>query len=226
MSSPDNTETLSNANVIRTVYADQHEIIRAIDRLYLKNGVDCDPTYSKGVFYRGAGIEEPRLKFDLFPKTEDTMKASADALPLEDTSVHNIMFDPPFMAGFTKPKPTGLMGNRFHGFRYVPDLWRWYDRCLIEFYRVIQPKGYLVFKCQDTVSSGKNWFSHVYIMNRAVEAGFYARDLFVLTANNRIIGHNHGNQRHARKFHSYFWVFEKVVPRVDYSINSSDEPEG
>lgn len=209
---------LTNENVIRTVSDDQHEIIRNINKLYLKNGIECDPTYSKGMFYRAENIEEPRLKFDLFPQTPDTVRASADALPLEDGSLRNLMFDPPFMAGFTKPRPTGLMGNRFHGFRYVPDLWRWYDACLVEFYRILMDKGFLVFKCQDTVSSGKNWFSHAYIMNRAVEAGFYPKDMFVLTAKNRIIGSNHGNQKHARKFHSYFWVFQKVKSKVDYSV--------
>jgi len=209
---------LTNNTVIRTVYSDQHEIIRNINRLYLKTGVHCDPTYSKGVFYRGADIEPPSYKFDLYPQTKDTVQASAESLPLEDVSLRNIMFDPPFLAGRTKSKPTGRMVNRFDGFRYVPDLWRWYDACLTEFYRVIEPKGFLVFKCQDTVSQDKNWFTHVYVMNRAVAAGFYPRDMFVLTSKNRIIGHNHGNQQHARKFHSYFWVFEKVSSRVDYGI--------
>ena len=218
----DSPQKLTNETVVRTVYTDQHEIIRSIDKLYLKQGVECDPTYSKGVFYRGAGISQPKYKFDLYPQTEDTVQASADNLPLENGVLSNLMFDPPFMAGFTKPKPTGLMGNRFHGFRYIPDLWKWYDACLVEFYRVLKPKGVLVFKCQDTVSSGKNWFTHVYVMNRAVDAGFYPRDMFVLTAKNRIIGHNHGNQKHARKFHSYFWVFEKAGAKVDYSITRDE----
>ena len=78
-----------------------------------------------------------------------------------------------------------------------------------EFYRILEPNGTLIIKCQDTVSSGKNWFSHLYIMNEAERIGFYNKDLFILLAKNRIIGHNHSNQQHARKFHSYFIVLKK-----------------
>jgi hypothetical protein len=67
----------------------------------------------------------------------------------------------------------------------------------------------LIVKTQDTVSSGKQWFSHLYIMNEAERIGFYNKDLFILLAKNRIIGHNHKNQKHARKFHSYFIVLKK-----------------
>ena len=148
---------LTNHNVIRTVSGDQHEIIRHIVKLYLKDGVECDPTYSKGMFYAAEGISEPRLKFDLFPRTPDTVQASAvDCLSKMHRCETLCLI--PFYGWFTKPKPTGLMGNRFHGFRYVPDLWKWYDACLVEFYRVLQDKGFLVFKCQDTVSSGKTGF--------------------------------------------------------------------
>lgn len=119
------------------------------------------------------------------------------------------MFDPPFVVGHTKDKPTGIIGERFHGFRYISDLWTWYDLCLKEHYRILKKGGKLIFKCQDTVSSGKQHFSHVHIINKAEDLGFYTKDLFILLAKNRIIGHNHANQKHARKFHSYFIVFEK-----------------
>ena len=204
--------------VIRTVGDNQHQILRDIQTLYLPNGAECDPTYSKGVFYKeGTGVIDPPMKFDLFPRNEETKKATADDLPLGNESISSIIFDPPFMAGYTKKKPTGIMGERFHGFRYVPDMWEWYSKCIVEFNRVLKDKGILVFKCQDTVSSGKNWFSHSYVMNEAVKNGFYPKDMFVLTAKSRMIGANHSNQKHARKFHSYFWVFEKrATAPVDY----------
>ncbi len=203
-------------HMIKTTSYNQHDIIRDIQALYIPEGVELDPTYSRGVFYRAEGIIEPRLKYDLFPRDEDTVQASAEKLPLENESINSIIFDPPFLAGFTKEKPTGIMGSRFHGFKCVPDLWAWYNECLIEFGRILKTKGHLVFKCQDTVSSGKNWFSHCNIMNRALEHGFYPKDLFILTAKHRIKGHNHGNQKHARKFHTYFWVFQKTKCKVRY----------
>jgi len=199
----------TNKTIIRTVNGDQQAIIRDIIALHCPQGIELDPTYSKGAFYKNAADLEPLEKFDLYPKTSDTLQASADNLPHLDEQVSSIMFDPPFVAGHTKTKPSGIIGERFHGFRYVPELWDWYDKCMSEFYRILSKKGVLIFKCQDTVSSGKQWFSHAHIMAEAEKVGFYCKDLFVLTAENRLIGHNHHNQQHARKFHSYFLVFIK-----------------
>ena len=199
--------------MIRSTSYDQHEIIKNIIELHCPSGIECDPTYSKGNFYKDADMftPAPRYKFDLFPQTECTVKSSAETLPLEDGSIKSIMFDPPFIVGHTKDKPTGIIGERFHGFRYIKDLWQWYSLCIEEHHRVLQSKGIYIFKCQDTVSSGKQHLSHVHVITEMQRVGFYVKDLFVLLAKNRIIGHNHKNQKHARKFHSYFIVAEKQV---------------
>lgn len=194
-------------NMIKTINDNQTNLIKDIISLYCPNGFDLDPTYSKGNFYKN--IEKPKYKSDLFPQSSEVIQSDAANLWLDNESIQSIMFDPPFIAGHTKEKPTGIIGERFHGFRYIPDLWEWYDKCLTEFHRVLKPNGVLVFKCQDTISSGKQWLSHVHIINKAEELGFYPKDLFVLTAKSRIIGHNHQKQQHARKFHSYFLVFIK-----------------
>lgn len=196
-------------SVISTIGFDQQKMINDILKLHSPDGIELDPTYSKGVFYKSGEVKRPLLKYDLFPQTEDTIKASADNLPLGGSSIKSIMFDPPFIVGHTKDKPTGIIGQRFHGFRYIKDLWEWYDKCLEEHYRILERKGVLIFKCQDTVSSGKQYLSHVHIIKKAESLGFYTKDLFVLLAKSRLIGHNHANQKHARKFHSYFLVFEK-----------------
>ena len=193
--------------MIKTINDNQTNLIKDIISLYCPNGIELDPTYSKGVFYKK--IEQPKIKSDLYPKSSDVIQSDASNLWLENESIGSIMFDPPFVVGHTKQNPTGIIGERFHGFRYINDLWSWYDNCLAEFHRVLKKKGVLIFKCQDTVSSGKQWFSHVHIINKAEELGFYTKDLFILTAKSRIIGHNHHVQKHARKFHSYFLVFVK-----------------
>lgn len=198
---------------ITTISYDQGDILRDIMALHCPQGIELDPTYSKGVFYKRHGIPEPLEKFDLYPQTDDTLEASADNLPHWDASISSIMFDPPFVAGHTKARPTGIIGQRFHGFPTVRRLWEFYDASLLEFYRILEPNGVLVFKCQDTVSSGKQWLSHVHIVNEAERVGFYTKDLFILLAKNRIQGHNHANQKHARKYHSYFIVFTKPTQR-------------
>jgi hypothetical protein len=57
-------------------------------------------------------------------------------------------------------------------------------------------------------------------MNMAMEIGFYPRDMFVLHNKVRInsFGTKWTKQEHARKYHSYYWVFEKVKPRVKYDF--------
>ena len=167
-------------DVISTINYDQHQIIRDIIKLHCPNGIELDPTYSKGIFYNKSDITPPIYKSDLFPVSDDIVKADASKLGFADGTIKSIMFDPPFVVGHTRDKPTGIIGERFHGFRYISDLWQCYDECLVEFNRILAPKGILIFKCQDTVSSGKQWFSHVHIMNKADELGFICKDLFVL----------------------------------------------
>ena len=195
------------ADLVKSISYDQEEIIKNIMFLQGIEQFDLDPTYSKGVFWKN--ITPPALKFDLYPKTEDTIQASAEKLPLETESLDSIMFDPPFLVGHTKSKNKSIIKERFGEFRTIPILWSWYFECLIEFQRLLKKKGTLVFKCQDTVSGGKNHFSHVKIINMAEDLGFYTKDLYVLLAKSRMIGWNCANQQHARKFHSYFLVFEK-----------------
>ena len=49
------------------------------------------------------------------------------------------------------------------------------------------------------------------------EAGFYPKDLFILLAKNRLVADwQVKNQKNARKFHSYFWVFEKSNKVIEY----------
>ncbi len=196
--------------IIKSVYDNDKEIIEAILALHVKApAFELDPTFSKGIFWRG--LVEPKYKSDIFPQREDVIEADCtDLKNFADGEIKTICFDPPFLAGFTQPKKqTGIMGSRFAGFRYMPDVWEFYKKSLAEFWRIMPRGGVLAFKCQDTVSSGKQWFSHVFIMNEAEKLGFYTKDLFIAVAKSRVIGHNHHVQKHARKFHSYWLIFEK-----------------
>lgn len=203
-------------NVIRTVNDDQEQIILDILKLHVPSSkIDLDPTYSKGVFYKGL-VAAPQHKFDLYPQTEDTIQASADKLPLDNGSVKCVMFDPPFVISSgpsLKEIKDGqnMTHTRFGSFPTIIDLWKFYQESLEEFYRVLDDKGIVIFKCQDTVSSGKNYMSHCEVYRMAGEIGFYPKDLFILTAKSRInsFGGKWHTQRHARKYHSYFWVLEK-----------------
>lgn len=211
--------TLFGQDVIKSISFDEGEIIRSIQELHCNNWFEVDPCYSKGRFYEDFGIPKPIHKFDIKPQVKGVLQASAENLPFDNGEINTIMFDPPFLSGENSEGiNSGIICSRFSQFRNIPELWTWYYECMKEFKRILKIGGKLVFKNQDTVSAGKQYFSHVMIMNMAVELAFYPKDLFILLAKTRIIGGNHHNQLHARKFHCYYWVFESIDSKVSYNI--------
>ena len=209
-------------DVIKSVSYDQAEIIRNILRMHVEDGmIDCDPTYSIGNFYNGTGIEKPKYKFDINPQAEGVEYADARKLPLDDGSIHCMMFDPPFLATTGKSlteEKGNIINKRFGVFHNEHDLHMFYVESLKEAYRVLEKNGVLIFKCQDKVSSSKQYMSHVFIINEAEKVGFYTKDLFVLVSRNRIVADWQArNQKHARKYHCYFIVFEKDGKKISYT---------
>ena len=212
-------------NIVKSINNSQEEIIRDILILHNDgNGIDLDPTYSKGQFYKNGVVGEPRLKFDLTPQTEDTVQASSDNLPLEDESIRCTIFDPPFIiAGKTyknNKEGSSKIAKRFSAYENYEQLKEHYHGTLGELYRITEPNGIVIVKCQNTVSSGKQHFSHYFVMKTALELGFYPKDEFVLhnKAKMTSFGGRWKTQKHAMKHHSYFLVFQKKPCRVSYNV--------
>lgn len=201
--------------LIKSISYDQAEIIRSILLLHVPSRkIDCDPTYSKGLFYRGTGIPLPRYRYDIIPQADGVEEADARSLPLQDSSISCMMFDPPFLATTGKSLSEGngnKINRRFGVFPNETSLHQFYVEAMHEAYRILKPEGVLIFKCQDKVSSGKQYFSHCFVYEEAQKIGFYAKDLFILLARNRIVADWQAmNQKHARKYHCYMWVFQKA----------------
>ena len=208
--------------MVKSVSYDQSEIIKWILDLHApEHKIDCDPTYSKGNFYKNTGIDKPQFRYDILPQNNEVEYGDSRNLPLEDCSISCMMFDPPFLAttgkSLKEDRENNKINKRFGVYPSEKELHQFYIDSLKEAYRVLKDKGVLIFKCQDKVSSGKQYMSHVFIMNEAVKLGFYPKDLFVLLAKNRLVADwQVKNQKNARKFHSYFWVFEKNDKVVEY----------
>ena len=202
-----------------TISYKQEEIIESIIDLHCPQGIEVDPTYSKGNFYKGK-TKKPKYIFDINPLFDYVTQSCATSLPLGNESVSSIMFDPPFLA--TKGKSlrskenNNVINKRFSVFPDEKQLHKFYLDSLNEFYRISKSKGILIFKCQDKVSSGKQYFSHCFIYEQAKKVGWYPKDLFILLAKNRIVANWQRKQIHARKYHSYFWVFQKTTKTVSY----------
>ena len=190
-----------------TVHTSQEELLQSIVALWCPclGGFELDPTYGRGNFYKGS-IARPPLCFDISPQVPGVKPADVRNLPIADGVVSTCIFDPPFLHAHGKGS---VIGNRFSSYPSQKLLHEMYRSALAELYRVLEPGGILAMKCQDTVEAGKQVWSHILVQQAAIDAGFTAVDLFILVGGGRIQGWNHSNQVHARKFHSYFWVFQK-----------------
>lgn len=216
----------NETKIVKSVYDSNYEAISNIMYLYNIEKFDLDCTYSKGSFWKN--LPEPTFKSDLIPINDTVIEANSENLPFEDNSFKSIMYDPPFViAGKTyKDNKNGssIIAKRFEGYENYNLLMKNYYLSLKELYRICDKGGYVVMKCQDTVSGGKNHFTHNLIFNIGLHLGFYPRDLFILNSNRRInsFGGKWKKQEHARKYHSYFIVFEKIKPRVNYDFLNFD----
>jgi len=199
--------------MIKSTSKDQDKILLNILSLIGEERFTLDPCYGKGNFYKN--VPEPLYKIDI--NGQNAPEGDSRKLPFPDNSIKSIIFDPPFLAT-TRPslkKDTGnIINKQFSVYPSEKELFEFYCDSLLEFYRLITQKGWLIIKCQDKVSSGKQYFSHIYIHNMALSLGFYPKDLFIYIKNNRIVADWQKNQQHARKFHSYFWIFQKIKPKV------------
>lgn len=211
----------TKTQLVPSISYSQHDIIRWIIRLHLDGTpIHCDPTYGKGNFYKPKDIEEPKFASDANPLAlaelaqknhREIYLFEADNLPIADESIRSLMFDPPFLQTTGKGS---IIKDRFGSYSTMKSLWEFYAKALWEFCRVLEPKGTLIVKCQNTVMSGKQWWSVNYIKNLASEFGLGLVDEFVLLAKHRMPQHNLKRQRHARKYHSYFLVFRKGNARA------------
>jgi len=200
--------------MIKSTSFDQEEIINNIINLYCPAGIELDPTYSRGNFYKN--ISKPKYIYDLFPQLPEVVQSDCRKLPLPENSINSIMFDPPFIGGTIGNGKKGIIKERFGIYKNIPDLWDMYCHALIEFYRILTNDGVLIFKCQDTIESQKQYLSEFKIIKDALSVGFYPKDKFILLAKNRLVSPSQRIQQHARKFHSYFLVFIKTAPKVKY----------
>lgn len=200
------------ADLFMSVSDDPDEILRAISVIHNDSKpFDCDPTCSEMQFYKN--FPKPLWCFDLDPQSPDVQQADCRNLPLADGIVHSLIFDPPFVMNGESEKPkaekTGKIGQRFTSFKNYAELQALYEPAIKEFYRVLASKGLFVIKCQDSVTSGKNYHTSHDVITWAEQTGFIWKDTLILERRKVMIDQRQQIQRHARKVHSYFIVFRK-----------------
>ena len=201
--------------MIRSLEYDQHTIMENIMELNGIDSFDADITYANGGFYKK--LPQPKMKFDIDPQTEDTVQASSVDLPVEDGSLSSVVFDPPFLT-YVKSGRNGngnmVMAKRFSGYWAYNELEEHYKDTLKECARVLNKKGIMVFKCQDIIHNHRMHSTHINVSNW-MQPWFRLKDLFILGAKHRMSipdkqGEKKRKQKHARVYHSYFMVLERL----------------
>lgn len=202
-------DTTKQKFIIKSVSDSQDEILSNILRLYIEKGVfDADFTYSIGVFYKR--IPKPQLKFDKYPQKEDVLPLD-EAYRLPDNSLSSIVVDLPFIIrtknDFSSYKC--MIEDRFMSFGSYQELCEVNDDMISLAYKKLKRDGILVMKTMDLCFAGKQYWIGNYVVNKAMEVGFALEDTFILVAKTKILTSINKVQHHARKYHSYFYVFKK-----------------
>lgn len=198
--------------MIKSISYSQQEILKWIKKLYIQDKqFECDVCYSKGVFYKNE--QPPKYCFDVKPQFDFVKQCDCRKLPFDNNSLNNIVYDPPFLAtsGKSLKADSGnIINKRFGVYATEKELFQFYEDSIKEFSRILKSKGILVIKCQDKVSSGKQIISHKIILDYCEKYNFTCEDIFILLAKSRIVANwQIENQKHARKFHSYFLVLRR-----------------
>lgn len=196
------------------------ELFRKILHLFVPLGSKvADVTFGLGSFWR----KVPQDEYQLFA-TDQKTGVDFRSLPYQDGSMDALVLDPPYMEGLFRADES-TAGNGTHSAFQTSYSnserpsgldEKWHDAVVqlyvqgsVEAKRVLKPKGGIfIVKCQDEVSACIQRLTHVELILNFLVAGFYPRDLFVLTRSNKPGVSRTKKQLHARKNHSYFLVFE------------------
>lgn len=193
--------------VIKSVSRNQTEILSNILQLYVKTPTfDCDLTYSIGNFY--LQLPKPQLRFDKYPQVEG-VKPLDEVSEIEDKSLHSVVIDLPFIVKSEKDATRSMIAKRFNSFLTLEELYDTNVEMLTLAYRLLEKGGFLIMKTMDFIFTSKQIWVANFVQNKAIEIGFTLEDTFILIANKRLLQTKGVIQRHARKFHSYFFVFKK-----------------
>lgn len=196
------------------------DLIVEVGKLYIEDGaLVADVTYGRGAFWKKTDTSRFKLHLsDIQPQVKTcphsrvrVKKLDFRKLPYRKGSMDVVVLDPPYVHNPGQHVTDKRYNNAATtAGMYNADILALYEEGMREAHRVLRTEGGRLFvKCKDEVESGVQRWSHVRILEAALAMGFVARDLFVLIPSSRTTSNRWENQIHARKNHSFLWVFEK-----------------
>jgi phage N-6-adenine-methyltransferase len=199
--------------VLTSYQSNNDHLMAQVARLYFRPGDRvADVTYGTGRFWRLTDLTQYDFHpSDLLTVPDHPYDFRSLPYPCQDFDVH--VFDPPYMH---HPPARRYLCSDYRNYDTTKgsshaDIIRLYRDGMVEGYRILKPGGLMLVKCKDETEGGRQRMSHIEVHDIAVhELGMEVADFFVLTQKMLLFLFRHDN--HARKNHSYLWVFQKQTP--------------
>ncbi len=186
-------------------------------KIFAKNNDKIlDMTYGLGTFWKNIDCSKYDLIKNDIDKSRGDVHFDFRNMPyitgfIEENYFDIIILDPPYASRSSNKNSFvgSLYNNANHNLNTVEDVLKFYLDGMKESFRLLKKNGYLMVKCMDEISGGKQKRNHISIWNDALKLGFTDEDLFILVQNKKpVMRHDH--QFHARKNNSFLWVFRKI----------------
>lgn len=198
-------------------WATNAELIADVHRLgYLEDDdVVLDATYGKGTWWK-VWRPDGLVTNDIDPAADAECRDDFRHLSCTDDTWDVVAYDPPYVSvGGRETSGMKEMHQRY-GMTDAPtsplDLQRLIDDGLTEMYRVVKPKGIVLVKCQDYISSGKLWGGTHMTLGHAMWLGFDLLDKLEMVTHPRPQPPGR-RQVHARRNLSTLFVLRKPTKR-------------
>ena len=197
---------------VLTSYQSRNDFLMAqVAKLYFTPGDRvADVTFGKGRFWTSIDLSQ----YDFHPS--DLLMVPDHPydfrrLPYRSETFDVHVFDPPYMH---HPPARRYLDADYKnhettkGFSH-DDIIQLYRDGMAEGQRILKTGGLMLVKCKDEMEGGRQRRSHIEIHNIAVSnLGMKDQDLFIVTPKSLLVRFRHID--HARKNHSYLWVFRKA----------------
>jgi hypothetical protein len=226
---------------VRTLYRGTNaDLLVDVARLYIPDGaLVADVTWGKGIFWQktdtsrftlvGSELAEDRIReaagmtevqWTLFTdQSRRFLVADCTALPYLHQRLDVVVIDPPYMhrpnlhetlvmAQYNNVATTRGMSHR----QILRDL---YCPAILEAAWVLKPGGLLFVKGKDEIEHGRQCWSRDELPRAATRCGFTEQDFFLYESQTGMANlpwNGEHAQRHARKNHSYLFVFVLTSP--------------
>lgn len=202
---------IAPAMVMTAHYGHNAEMIAHVARMYVPDGATViDATWGKGGFWHRTDTS----RFQLVGMDLETPGAALHAdfrqMPFADGCADVVTLDPPYVHATTQPRNIdATYRNRQTGGKRYADTLALYVAGMDEASRVLKPGGTCWVKCQDAVEGCRQQWAVISVHRLAEQLDYEAQDMFVLV-NPHPPGRRHAERQfHARRNHSYLWIFRK-----------------